>query len=273
MQIVDIHFHGTKKIDVEKIESVEHVLEISEEYKAIEGFLLAVYPDEIKRMRQKLFYIKQAMQIQTNGAKILGAYLEGPFLNPKKSGALKSEHFIMPDTEKLKKLIDGYEDIVKIITIAPELKNATVIIETCVSKGIIVSMGHSDATFKEAYEGFRAGAQLITHLFNAMRGFHHREPGIAGFGLINQDIYVEVIGDGRHLNDEILRWIFEVKNPDRVILVSDMVRESGDGQKIKGGDMSLDKIRERLISLSIDHEKINKAVYENPKSLLRIKSP
>ncbi len=272
MPIIDIHFHGTKNIDVEEINSPEQVLKISEEYQEIEGFLLAIYPDEIKRIRQKLSYIKKAMQMQTSGVKILGAYLEGPFLNPKKSGALKSEHFFLPDIDKLKQLIDGYEDIIKIITIAPELPNAIRLIETCVSKGIIVSMGHSDATFKEAYEGFRAGARLITHLFNAMREIHHREPGIAGFGLINQEIYIEVIGDGRHLSDEILKWIFEIKNPDRIILVSDMVKDSGDEQKIKGGDINLYRIKERLLSFNFDREKIYNAVYKNPKTLLGLNS-
>ena len=96
-------------------------------------------------------------------------------------------------------MIEGFEDIVKIVTIAPELEDALHLIKTMSNMGIIVSLGHSDATYQETEKAFHAGAKGITHLFNAMRGFHHREPGIAGFGLTNPDIYVEVIADPFHL--------------------------------------------------------------------------
>lgn len=274
MSLIDIHFHGTKKIDIRDTESPEQILLIAQEYDSTEvkGFLLTLYPSDINLMRKTLLNIKKAMLCQEEGAKILGVYIEGPFLNPNKAGALDSFYFLKPDVDIFQKLIEDFEDIVKVITVAPELPGALKIIEKCKERDIIVSMGHSDATYKEAQEGFIAGAQLITHLFNAMRGIHHREPGIAGFGLINQEIYIELIGDGKHLNDNLLQWIFHVKNPERIILVSDMVKQKKEIQILQGGLMSLRDIIKRLKRLNIDEYKLKLATEKNPKRLLKINS-
>ncbi len=274
MSLIDIHFHGTKKIDIRQAKEPEHILLIAQEYglMGVEGFLLTLYPSDINSMRKTLLNIKKAMRFQNEGAKILGAYLEGPFLNPEKAGALDSHYFLKPDVDILCRLIEGFEDIVKVITIAPELPGAIKIIEKCCELGIVVSMGHSLATYKQAQEGFVAGARLITHLFNAMRGIHHREPGIAGFGLINQEIYIELIGDGKHLNDNLLKWIFQVKNPERIILVSDMVKQRKEKQILQGGSLSLKDIVDRLKYLNIDEQKIKLAAEKNPEGLLKINS-
>lgn len=271
MSLIDIHFHGTENIDIKEVSDYEQILFLAKDYgeKGIDGFLLTLYPDDLKKMREKLSFIKKAMSSQREGAKIYGAYLEGPFLNPSKAGALDYSKFLKPDDYKLKKLIEGFEDIIKVITIAPELPKACKLIENCVYSNIIVSMGHSDATFKEAQNGFKAGARLITHLFNAMRGIHHREPGIAGFGIIEDEIYIELIGDGRHINDELLKWLFNVKNPERIILISDMVKDKDNNSLLKGGSLSLSKIQDRILKLEVTEENVYKAVYENPKRLLK----
>jgi N-acetylglucosamine-6-phosphate deacetylase len=274
MSLIDFHFHGTKKIDVREADNPEKILLIAQEYglMGVEGFLLTLYPSDTNSMRKTLLNIKKAMSFQKEGVKILGAYLEGPFLNPEKAGALNSHYFLKPDFDILCRLIEGFEDIVKVITVAPELPGAIKIIEKCCELGIVVSMGHSLATYNQAQEGFVAGARLITHLFNAMRGIHHRELGIAGFGLINQEIYIELIGDGKHLNDELLQWIFRVKNPERIILVSDMVKEKKEIQILQGGSMSLKDIVERLRKLNFDEQKLKLATEKNPERLLKISS-
>ncbi len=272
MSIIDIHFHGINRLDIREAESSEQLLLIAREYgdKGIEGFLFTLYPDDLHKMRQKLAIIDKAIHEQSEGAKIYGAYLEGPFINPSRAGALDSIKFLKPDKDQLKRLFEGFEEIIKVITIAPELPSSHELIEVCSILGVIVSMGHSEATFIEAQEGFKAGAKLITHIFNAMRGIHHREPGLAGFGIINEEIYIEIIADGRHINDEILKWLFKVKNPERIILVSDMVKDLGKESFIKGGSMSLKEIKERLSKLDIDYTKISMATYDNPKRLLKI---
>lgn len=270
--MIDIHFHGTKKIEIRETTTPEQILEIANEcsLKGVDKVLITLYPAKINLMRKTLINIKKAMELQKEGAKILGAYLEGPFLNPKKAGALSTKDFLLPDIDLFKRLIEDFEDTVKIITVAPELPNALKLIEKAVYSGVVVSMGHSDATFKEAQEGFKAGASLITHLFNAMRGIHHREPGLAGFGVINQEVYVEVIADGIHINDEVVKWIFKIKDSERIILVSDMVKETEDEKILRGGKLYLNEIFERLKMLGVETDKLFLATEANPKRLLKL---
>lgn len=157
-------------------------------------------------------------------AKIEGVHLEGPFLNPCACGALAKDSFLTPSFSSLKKLLHGYEDIVKIITIAPEIRGSLKVMEKCAEAGIKVNMGHSHATYRQAVEGKKAGATGVTHIFNAMRSFHHRELGLPGLGLLDEDLFIEVIADGVHLHSKTLELIFSVKRLDRIILVSDSVK-------------------------------------------------
>src|SRR3989304_4257841 len=224
MNIIDIHTHGiggfdtrtSNPIDIIRMAEIQASLGVS-------AIVLTIYPDSIEIMRQNMMAVQKAMELQKNAA-ILGVHLEGPFLNSVRCGALKSSSLIEPNESNLKKLLEGFEDMVKIITIAPELNGAAKLIRKISDMGIIASMGHSDATYAEAEAGFNAGAKGITHIFNAMRGFHHREPGIAGFGLMNKEIYIEVIGDPYHLHPKTIELIFKVKSHDRIILISDSIK-------------------------------------------------
>jgi N-acetylglucosamine-6-phosphate deacetylase len=206
-------------------------------------------------------------------ARILGTYLEGPFLNPLRAGALDDSSFLAPSAYDLDRLLDSFEDVVTIVAIAPELAGALSLIRTMADRGIIPSMGHSDATFAEAEAGFHAGAQGITHLFNAMRGFHHREPGLAGFGLLNPHVYVEVIADPFHLHDETLRLIFSAKNRDRIMIISDSVKGTATAQaeeaisdtqgRLRGGSFSLRQSSKRLLELGYDEGLVNGVTFLN----------
>jgi len=146
------------------------------------AILPTVYPGTIETMRENMAAVRRAMDVQREGARILGVHVEGPFLNPERAASMDGKSFLEPSVETLSQLIEDFEDFIKIMTIAPELPGALRVIEHCRTKGILVHMGHSDASFEQAEEGKRAGATGITHVFNAMRGFHHREPGLAGFG-------------------------------------------------------------------------------------------
>src|SRR5208282_5899452 len=169
---------------------------------------------------------------------------------------------------------------VKIITVAPELKGASGTIRKIADKGIIPSMGHSAATYSEAGNGFHAGARGITHIFNAMRCFHHRELGIAGFGLLNQEVYIEVIADPFHLHQATIGLIFKVKNPARIIIVSDSVLESKKSMHalgvtdsrgtLMGGSMSIPEAAARLIEMGFDKGIIKKCIRQNPGKYLAI---
>jgi N-acetylglucosamine-6-phosphate deacetylase len=225
--VIDLHVHGMGRFDTRSAKASD-ILNLAAlcGRDGVSAIVPAIYPAPIDVMRQALSAIREAMEVRPlkGSAHILGAHLEGPFVNPGRAGALDSESFMSPTIPNLKKLIAGFEDAVRIITIAPEMKGALRIIGRCTEMGIKVNMGHSDATFAQAREGKRAGATGITHLFNAMRPFHHREPGLAGFGLTDRDIYVELIADGVHVHPEVLKMLFDLKPPERILLVSDAVR-------------------------------------------------
>jgi N-acetylglucosamine-6-phosphate deacetylase len=257
-----------------------------------------IYSGAIEAMRENMAAVKVAMERQntafseqrtardnskfknqdSKSASIAGVHLEGPFLNPSKSGALDGSTFRKPFEKTLKKLIEGFEDIVKIVTIAPELEGALGLIKSMSDIGIAVSLGHSDATFQETENAFHSGAKGITHLFNAMRGFHHREPGIAGFGLMNPDIFVEIIADPFHLDDRTIKLVFKVKNPGKIIIVSDSVNETAvkatnhsvqdHTQTLQGGSLAITESAKRLIGLGFDERTTMDCISANPWSYL-----
>lgn len=287
MKIIDVHTHGIGCFDTRTV-SEEHILKFAEIQGShgVSEIVPTVYPSSIETMRGNMRAIKEAMEIQKadgekqkTEAKIIGVHLEGPFLNPSKRGALDPDSFINPTDHHLKQIIEGFEDIVKIITIAPELDGSFAIIKEISDKGIMASMGHSDATYAEAEAGFHAGARCITHIFNAMRGIHHREPGLAGFGLMNQDIYIEVIADPFHLDKKIIDFIFSVKNPGRIIIVSDSVKAAdmphpshgicNEDNRLLGGSLTIKVAAERMIQAGIESTLVFKAISENPREYLR----
>lgn len=274
---IDVHTHGIGGFDT-KNSSPEDIIRIAQiqAENGVTGFLPTVYPRPISKMRKDMENIKKAMGIQgtegrAKGAEIIGIHIEGPFLNPSRCGALDAGAFLMPTERNLKRLIEGFEDAIKVITIAPELDGALGLIKTITDMGIIASMGHSDATYKEAEAGFNAGAKGITHIFNAMRPIHHREPGIAGFGLINPHVYIEIIGDSFHLHGKTIEMIFKIKDPYRIVIVSDSVKATGplspltDSKgALQGGSMTITGAAKYLIDSGFDRDKVLMCIRDNP---------
>ena len=292
MRIVDIHTHGLGGYDT-RTTNPDDILKIAELHGAhgVSHIVSTIYPGPIGVMRKDMAAVMEAMEMQrtslTNSrfkiqdsrlARIAGIHLEGPFLNPIRAGALDKASFQKPSEISWKKLIEGFEDVVKIITIAPELEGSQRIIQTISDMGIAVSLGHSDATYREAEEAFHGGAKGITHLFNAMKGIHHRESGIAGFGLMNPDIYIEVIADPFHLDDRTMELIFKVKNPAKIIIISDSIKKTavttkshaieGDDKAPQGGSMTITESANRLIGLGFDKDKVMACISANPWSYL-----
>jgi N-acetylglucosamine-6-phosphate deacetylase len=284
MKAIDIHTHGIGGYDT-RANLIEDILKISEIHGSygVSEILLTIYPAPIKAIRENMDTVKKAMEIQHSAAsaqqsKITGIHLEGPFLNSVKSGVLNADSFIEANEYNFYKLIEGFEDMVKIITVAPEIKGSVELIRKISDKGIIVSMGHSDATYAEAESGFHAGARGVTHIFNAMRGFHHRAPGIIGFGLLNQDIYIEIIADPFHLHEKTIELIFKTKNHDRIIIVSDTVKETKTlpqnksvadvHDKLLGGSMTVAESAQRLIQTGYDEGVIMNCITANPQRYL-----
>jgi N-acetylglucosamine-6-phosphate deacetylase len=160
------------------------------------------------------------------GPRLAGVHLEGPFISPEHPGAHPAEHIRAPDTALLERLLDAGP--VRYVTLAPELPGALGLVELLRSRGIVVSAGHSAATAAEADRGFDAGIQTVTHLFNAMRQFAHREPGLAGAALARPDVVVQLIVDGSHLASETVQLAWRAAS-GRVALVTDAVAAAGQG--------------------------------------------
>jgi N-acetylglucosamine-6-phosphate deacetylase len=279
-RLIDIHVHGAKKYDTQtkRQDDIMQLAAIHGEH-GTDALLPTVYPGAIEDMRANMTAIRRAMSSSSAGAKILGIHIEGPFLNPDHAGALDRKSFLEPSKKDLARLVDGFEDVIRIITIAPELPGALNVIEICRERGFLVQMGHSDASYEQAEEGKRAGATGITHIFNAMRSFHHREPGLAGFGLMDDDIHVEVIADLVHLHPQTLKMVLDMKQTDRIILVSDSVKGPGWGKGpvrgpggvLEGSGIALMDCVKMLVTLGVHQEWALQFATDNPRKYLGIK--
>jgi N-acetylglucosamine-6-phosphate deacetylase len=159
--------------------------------------------------------------------RILGVHLEGPFLSAKRLGTHMSSARRDPDLGLLDTLLDGGP--VRLMTLAPELPGADALIDRLIERGVIVSLGHSDATAAQANAAFDRGARMVTHIFNAMRPFSHRDPGIAGAALARGDVIVQIIVDGIHLAAETVLVAWHAA-AGRLALVTDAITAARSGE-------------------------------------------
>ena len=167
------------------------------------------------------------------GAEILGVNMEGPFISTAKKGAHLEEYIIPPDRD----FVMEYTDIIRLITLAPELDGAMDLIrELTSSTETRVAVGHTAIGYDEALEAFDAGATEVTHLFNAMNGIHHRNPGLVGAALTRKDAYCELIADTFHINKGLFQLVADCKK-DHLVLITDSMRAAGlpDGTYDLGG--------------------------------------
>lgn len=168
-----------------------------------------------------------------DGAEILGVHAEGPFINPSKKGAQAEENILVPDAD----FILEHADIIKSVTLAPEMDKDHACIKKLAADGrVLVSMGHTDATFEEAMSAARDGVNHATHLFNAMSALAHRNPGVVGAALASENVSVEVIADTFHINPGLYSIVSKVKG-DKMVLITDCTRGGGmpDGEYTLGG--------------------------------------
>jgi N-acetylglucosamine-6-phosphate deacetylase len=174
---------------------------------------------------QTIAAIADAGKARTNGdARILGVHLEGPFLSPERPGTHPVELLRAPDVALARRLLAAGP--VTQVTLAPELPGALDVVAECVRAGVLVSCGHSNATAAQAHAAFDHGARLVTHLFDAMRPFIHRDPGIAGAALTRGEVLLGLIADPSHLEQETIRLAFQAA-PGRVVLVTDALAACG----------------------------------------------
>lgn len=194
------------------------------------GLLPTLVTAPINKLRETMVQLKAL-----NHPAILGAHLEGPFISQKRKGAHNPEYILLPSLEKFHELVTDFVGFIKIVTLAPELPQAMELAREIKKIGAIPAIGHTEATYEQAWQAVQMGAELFTHLGNAMTGLHHREPGAVGAAL-DSDAYVELICDGVHLHPAFVRLVAKVKGYDRICLVTDAISAAGlpDGQYTLG---------------------------------------
>jgi N-acetylglucosamine-6-phosphate deacetylase len=181
-------------------------------------------------LRQALAVLEQARQQHRPGrCQLLGAHLEGPFLNPARRGAHPEQHIAAPSPEALAERIGGFEDQIDLVTLAPELAGADAVIAALRERGIVVSLGHSAAGEAEAAAAFDAGVTMLTHSFNAMAGLHHRSPGPVAAAALRGGIALGLIADGVHVHPS-MALLLQRLAPEQVVLVSDALAPYGLGE-------------------------------------------
>jgi N-acetylglucosamine-6-phosphate deacetylase len=230
----------------------------------LETGVTSFLPTFITAPEEDLVEALRGVPSATDGARIIGAHLEGPFLSPERLGAHPASARRDPDPELLDRLLDAGP--VRLVTLAPELPGAHHLIRTLLARGITVSLGHSDATAEEANAAFELGVHTVTHLFNAMRPFHHRDPGIAGAALVREDIFVQLILDGVHVAPETAALAWRAAR-GRLALVTDFTTAPGgraaDGI-LAGGTASMIEVVRGLHALGASLEEAILAATEIP---------
>jgi N-acetylglucosamine-6-phosphate deacetylase len=225
---VDIHTHGAFGIDFMSSDQAQmEVLCCKLRAVGYEGFLATTVTASPANVRL-------ALEALPKNPMVLGFHLEGPFISTTFPGAQPQSSIVDPPIghSVWDSILD--DSRLKVITLAPERPGALGLINRLVKRGVRVSMGHTNATYQEADEGFRAGADHTTHTFNAMRPLHHREAGTVGYALGNDDLFAELIYDRHHVCREAAEILFRCKPADRVVAVSDSTMAAGmaAGQKV-----------------------------------------
>lgn len=221
---IDIHIHniaGSNAMEA-KTESIEKIAKALTSH-GVTCFTITFESAPLDVLKKALETAATVKERDIHGARIAGVNLEGPFLNAEKAGAMKKEYLRLPNIEEFDELNKASRKTVKLITVAPELPRGIEFVKYVSSLGITVSIGHTNATYNEAVEAIKAGASHVTHLFNAMRSFTHREPGIIGAALENPNVTVELISDLVHLHSSTIRLVYNAKPIASIITVTDSV--------------------------------------------------
>jgi N-acetylglucosamine-6-phosphate deacetylase len=169
------------------------------------------------------------------GATILGAHLEGPWINPARAGAQDPAGIRLPDVAEARRLLEVGRGVVRLVALAPEMPGADEVIAECIGRGVAVAAGHTEAGWDDMVVAVGAGVRHVTHTFNAMPGLGHREPGTAGAALALPELRCELIADGHHVHPGAMAVLARAKGPGGVVLISDAVRAAG----LPEGDVDL----------------------------------
>nr|WP_175989647.1 N-acetylglucosamine-6-phosphate deacetylase [Bacillus sp. Marseille-Q1617] len=240
--MIDVHIHGVNGADT--MDATKEALDTMTEALPKEGttsFLATTMTESKEKIEKALIntgkYVENHQE--AGKAEILGIHLEGPFINSGKAGAQPLHHIEEPCVKTFDSWQKASQNHIKLVTVAPETDEGHILIQHLKENGVIASAGHSNATYDEMCKAIDSGVCHVTHLFNQMSGFHHREPGIVGAAFNRKEIMVELIADGIHVRPEAVDIAFQQITDERMILITDSMRAKclKNGQYDLGGQM------------------------------------
>ncbi|MBT2569786.1 N-acetylglucosamine-6-phosphate deacetylase [Planococcus sp. ISL-110] len=224
---IDVHIHGAAGHDVmdatpEALNSLASTLP----KEGTTSFLATTMTQSDNAISAALQNI-QKFQAQEGQAEMLGVHLEGPFISSKRAGAQPIEHIAVASYPLFRKWQKLSGSQIRLVTLAPETKNGMLFIKRLIGDGVIASIGHSDASLEEVQAAVRSGASHVTHLYNQMSPFHHRNPGVVGAALMEEGLTAEVIVDFIHSHPTSVELAFRQKGAERLLLITDAMRAKG----------------------------------------------
>ena len=289
---IDFHIHGAVGVDV--MEATPDGLHEVSRYLAsqgVTGWLPTFVPASDENYASAIRAIAESMQRSDNtGARVLGVHYEGPFVNSGQCGALHVEYFKTYASSADLDRLPVNEDMVRMITLAPEVEGGVELVRELKRRGWVISIGHTRATLEVLDQAFDAGARHMTHFMNAMAPLHHRNPGPIAWGLANDDVSIDMIADGIHLDPFVLRLLLKIKGARAISLISDAIAAAGKGDgdyniwgetiSVKNGRTAnaagsiagsvislLDAVR-LMLSIGVSHVDVARMAATNPARLL-----
>jgi len=221
---IDTHIHGSGgySTDDADCKSILALSEFLADY-GVTSFIPTIGASPEKELMKKIKAVLRAMG-KEKGAHILGMHLEGPFLSPARIGGQMAEGIYPVDMALMERIWKASKGRIINMTVAPELKNMRELALYCIERGIVLQAGHTDATYKQMMEGMQVNIMHSTHIFNAMRPLHHREPGVVGAILIQPQLSCEFIGDGVHVHPHLIRLLMQSKPAEKLVLITDALK-------------------------------------------------
>ena len=225
---IDVHVHGGNGFQMldGTFEAVDGMAKFHAKH-GTTSFLATTSTASHDKLIKALQNTSDVMERGTTGAEVLGVHLEGPFLNPIRCGAQDTEEIRPASVKELEQFIEASKNSIRLVTIAPEIDGGHESVRLLVDKGITVSMGHTNATYEEVEQAISLGVNHTTHHFNGMSPLHHRDPGVAGAGLLKSELTTELIADGVHVHRDVIKLLLNTKGVSNVCMITDAVTCAG----------------------------------------------
>ncbi|RYL92213.1 N-acetylglucosamine-6-phosphate deacetylase [Sporolactobacillus sp. Y61] len=224
--MIDMHIHGANGSDtMDATHEALSTIAAALPKEATTSFLATTITQSDEAIEAALINAAEVIGHQKAGeAEIIGLHLEGPFISSEKAGAQPEKYIVPADIEKFDRWQEQSNHNIKEVTLAPEIEGGLELIHHLAKEHVVASIGHSNGVDEDVIKAIGAGATQVTHLYNGMRGMHHREPGVLGGALLHHNLYTELICDGKHVCQGMVNLAYKLKGSDRIILITDALR-------------------------------------------------